>query len=116
KTPAEALDEYLRSVHRVLRRPVESAQYASRAYRKLAADFKMNVSMSRRASAWDNAPMESFFKTLKVERIYRVHYETRAQARLDIVDWIEGYHNRERLHTSIDFCTPVDYEARLIAA
>jgi len=40
----------------------------------------------------------------------------RAQARLDIVDWIEGYYNRERLHTSIDFCTPVDYEARLIAA
>ncbi|SPB14889.1 integrase catalytic subunit [Caballeronia novacaledonica] len=75
-----------------------------------------NVSMSRRANAWDNAPMESFFKTLKVERIYQVHYETRAQARLDIVDWVEGYYNRERLHTSIDFCTPIDCEARLIAA
>ncbi|WP_459906095.1 IS3 family transposase [Caballeronia sp. HLA56] len=92
------------------------SQYASRAYRKLAADFKMNVSMSRRANAWDNAAMESFFKTLKVERIYQVRYETRAQARLDIVDWIEGYYNRQRLHTSIDFSTPVDYEARMIAA
>lgn len=55
-------------------------------------------------------------KTLKVERIYQLHYDTRAQARLDIVDWIEGYYNRERLHTSIDFQTPVDYEAGLIAA
>ena len=43
---------------------------------------------------WDNAPMESFFKTLKVERIYQVRYDTRAQARLDIVDWIEGWYNR----------------------
>ena len=92
------------------------SQYVSRTYRKLAADFKMNISMSRRANAWDNAPMESFFKTLKVERIYQLHYETRAQARLDIVDWIEGYYNRQRLHTSIDFHTPVDYEAALIAA
>ncbi|WP_425125852.1 IS3 family transposase [Burkholderia gladioli] len=92
------------------------AQYASRTYRKLAAGFKATISMSRRANAWDNAPMESFFKTLKVERIYQVRYETRAQARLDIVDWIEGYYNRERLHTSIGFHTPVDYEATMIAA
>lgn len=72
--------------------------------------------MSRRANAWDNAPMESFFKTLKVERIHQVHYESRAQARLDIVNWIEGYYNRLRLHTSIGFLTPVGYEATLIAA
>ncbi|KUY72915.1 integrase [Burkholderia cepacia] len=76
----------------------------------------MNVSTSRRANASDNAPMESFFKTLKVERIYQTHYETRAHARLDIVDWIEDDYNRQRLHTSIDFLTPVDYEASLIAA
>lgn len=88
----------------------------SRAYRKLAAESKMTVLMSRRANAWDNAPMQSFFKTRKVERIYQVHYGTRAEARLDIVDRIEGYYNRQRLHTSIDFCTPVDYEARMTAA
>jgi hypothetical protein len=76
----------------------------------------MKVSMSRRANAWDNAPMESFFKTLKVDRIYQVRYETGAQARLDIVDWVEGYYNRQRLHTSIDFCTPAEYEARMIAS
>lgn len=69
-----------------------------------------------RANAWDNAPIESFFKTVKVERIYRNHYKTRAtraQARLDIVDWIEGYDNRQRLHTSIDYLTPVDDGANL---
>lgn len=92
------------------------SQYASRAYRTLAASWDMTVSMSRRANAWDNAPMESFFKTLKVERIYQTRYETRAQARLDIVDWIEGYYNRQRLHTSIDFLTPVDYESLRMAA
>jgi len=76
----------------------------------------MMVSMSRRANAWDNAPMESFFKTLKVERIYQTRYETRAQARLDIVDWIEGYYNRQRMHTSIDYRTPVEYETLRAAA
>ncbi|MBU9385518.1 IS3 family transposase [Burkholderia gladioli] len=46
--------------------------------------------MSLRANAWDNDPMENFFKTLKVERIYQVRYGTRVQARLDIDDWIDG--------------------------
>lgn len=72
--------------------------------------------MSGRANAWDSAPMESFFKALKVERIYQVCYETRARPRLDIVDWIEGYYNRRLLHTSIGFLAPVGYESALIAA
>lgn len=63
--------------------------------------------MSRRANAWDNAVMESFFKTLKVERTHQVRYATRAQARLDIVDWIEGFYNRQRLHSSNGYQTPV---------
>ncbi|KWN05617.1 integrase [Burkholderia territorii] len=61
--------------------------------------------MSRRANAWDNAPIESFFKPLKV-RIYQNYYATRTQARLDIVDWIDGYYNRQRLHFLIDYLTP----------
>jgi transposase InsO family protein len=94
----------------------EAAQYASRAYRILAADFGMVVSMSRKGNCWDNAPMESFFKTLKVERIYQVRYETRDQARLDIVDWIEGFYNRQRLHSSIGYRTPMEVENMLKAA
>ena len=60
--------------------------------------------------------MESFFKTLKVERIYGLRYETRAQARLDIVNWIEGFYNRRRIHSSIGYKTPVNVEANLMIA
>jgi transposase InsO family protein len=86
------------------------SQYASREYRQLLADFQMVQSMSRRANCWDNAAMESFFKTLKVERVGRVRYETRDQARLEIVDWIEGFYNRERLHSSLGYKTPERFE------
>jgi len=60
--------------------------------------------------------MESFFKTLKVERTHRLRYDTRAIAKLDIVDWIEGFYNRRRMHSSIDFKTPVNFESSLMAA
>ena len=60
--------------------------------------------------------MESFFKTLKVERVYGVRYETRDQARLDIVDWIEGWYNRGRIHSSIGYRTPAGFERELFAA
>jgi len=92
------------------------SQYSSDRYRKLITDFGMLQSMSRRANCWDNAPTESFFKTLKVERIYQLRYETRAQARLDIVDWIEGFYNHQRLHSSIGYLTPVHMESSLMAA
>lgn len=86
------------------------SQYASWRYRELAGQYRMTMSMSRRANAWDNAPMESFFKTLKVEQTSRCRYETRAQARLDVMDWIEGFYNRQRIHSSIGYRTPCDYE------
>lgn len=60
--------------------------------------------------------MESFFKTLKVERVYQVQYESRAQARIDVVNWIEGFYNSQRLHTSIDFQVPNILEKTLAAA
>ena len=62
--------------------------------------------MSRKGNCWDNAPMESFFKTLKVEWVNRLRYATRAQARLDLIDWIEGFYNAQRLHSSIDYRSP----------
>lgn len=76
----------------------------------------MIQSMSRRANCWVNAPMERFFKTLKVERIHQLRYETRAQARLDVVDWIEGFYNLERMHSSIGYQTPGAAESSLMAA
>jgi putative transposase len=92
------------------------SQYGSWRYREMVSQYQMTMSMSRRANAWDNAPMESFFKTLKVEQTSRCRYETRAQARLDVVDWIEGFYNRQRIHSSIGYRTPCDYETAQIAA
>ncbi len=92
------------------------SQYASDSHRRLIKDYRMIQSMSRRADCWDNAAMESFFKTLKVERIHRLRYATRALAKLDIVDWIEGFYNRSRMHSSIGYKTPVDVESNLMTA
>ena len=91
-------------------------QYASEAYRKLIKEYRMIQSMSRKANCWDKSVMESFFKTLKVERIHRLRYETRAQARLDLVDWMEGFYNLQRLHSSIDYQSPTGFERSLAAA
>jgi putative transposase len=95
---------------------VRGSQYASDKHRKLSKDYQMTQSMSRKGNCWDNAPMESFFKTLKVERVYQAQYATRSEARLDIVDWIEGFYNCQRLHSSIGHKTPVSAETSLVAA
>ena len=92
------------------------SQYASTSYRQLIKDYRMSQSMSRRANCWDNAAMESFFKTLKVEHTHLLRYDTRALAKLDIVDWIEGFYNHKRMHSSIGYKTPVAVESSLMAA
>ncbi len=92
------------------------SQYASNRHRKLIVQYRMVQSMSRQANCWDNAVMESFFKTLKVERVDQVRYATREQARLDIVSWIEGTYNRVRLHSSIGYQAPVAAELGRLAA
>jgi putative transposase len=92
------------------------SQYASDSYRKLIKQFRMTQSMSRKGNCWDNAPMESFFKTLKVEHTYRLRYTSREQARLDIVNWTEGFYNENRMHSAIDYRSPADFERSLKAA
>ena len=91
------------------------SQYASESHRQLIKDYRMIQSMSRRANCWDNAAMESFFKTLKVERTHLFRYDTRAAAKLDIVDWIEGFYNHERMHSAVGYQAPVDVESSLRA-
>ena len=91
-------------------------QYAADEHRKLIAQYRMRQSMSRKANCWDNAPMESFFKTLKVEWVDRMHYATRAQARLDVIDWVEGFYNAQRVHSSIEYQSPAMFEKRPHAA
>jgi transposase InsO family protein len=92
------------------------SQYASASHRQMIKDYRMIQSMSRRANCWDNSAMESFFKTLKVERTHLLRYDTRALAKLDIVDWIEGFYNHRRMHSSIGYKTPVNAESSLMAA
>jgi putative transposase len=91
-------------------------QYAAEEHRKLIAEYRMVQSMSRKGNCWDNAPMESFFKTLKVEWVDRIRYATRAQARLDLIDWIEGFYNAQRVHSSIEYQSPSTFEKHLQAA
>lgn len=92
------------------------SQYASERYRSLMKDYAVVQSMSRKANCWDNAPIESFFKTLKVEHVHQLRYTTRAQARLDVIDWIEGFYNRERMHSTNDYRSPNEAESSLLAA
>ena len=92
------------------------SQYASDSHRQLIKDYRMVQSMSRRANCWDNSAMESFFKILKVERTHLLRYDTRAQAKLDMVDWIEGFYNHRPMHSSIGYKTPANIESDLMAA
>ena len=86
------------------------SQYASADYQALLAQAQMRSSMSRKGDCWDNAAMESFFATLKTERIRRRIYLTRDDARADIFDYIERFYNRVRLHSTLGYRSPVAYE------
>lgn len=66
--------------------------------------------MSRRGNCWDNAVVESFFSTLKCELVHRECFETRAEARQALFSFIEVWYNRERLHSSLGYRSPVDFE------
>jgi transposase InsO family protein len=86
-------------------------QYASADYRAALARAGCIPSMSRKANCYDNATMESFWSTLKLESIYRTDFATRAQARAEIFDYIEGFYNRQRSHTALGCLSPVDFES-----
>ena len=75
----------------------------------------MICSMSRKGDCWDNAVSESFFKTLKVERVRDRDYWTREEAKTDITDYIERFYNRKRRHSYLGYVSPVEYELRKAA-
>jgi putative transposase len=87
-------------------------QYASGDYRQALAGAGLIASMSRRGNCYDNATMESFWATLKLELVYRHGFETRAQARRQIFDYIETFYNRQRAHSALDYLSPVDFEIK----
>lgn len=90
-------------------------QYACRDFQRLLARHGMVASMSRKGDPYDNAVAESFFRTLKVELIYQRRFMTRAEARLAIVEYIELTYNRKRLHSSLSYLSPAEYEEQVCA-
>lgn len=68
--------------------------------------------MSRKGNCYDNAFVESFFRTLKVELIYRQKFKTRSEAKQKIFEFIDVWYNRQRLHSSLDYMTPEEYESK----
>ena len=87
-------------------------QYASAEYTDLLTQRKFTQSMSRKGNCYDNAMVESFFHTLKVERVNRKHYATRQEALDDITDFIENFYNIKRSHSSLDYVSPTEYETQ----
>lgn len=90
------------------------SQYACGAYRRLLAAHGMVASMSKKGDCWDNAVAESFFATLEIELIREADWPTRAAARQAIFEYIETWYNRERRHSSLGYCSPMQYEAEVL--
>jgi len=86
------------------------SQYCAREYQRLLRQFKMKASMSRRGNCYDNAPMESFWGTLKNELVHHRRYETRAQAMREITEYIEIFYNRQRRQSRLGYLSPAAFE------
>jgi transposase InsO family protein len=87
--------------------------YASGDYRHALTKLAMIPSMSRKGDCWDNAVAESFFATIKGEMLDHESFETRAHATAAIADYIDGFYNVHRLHSSIDYVSPIEFELKL---
>jgi putative transposase len=91
----------------------QGSQYAGEQFQRLMADSGIVCSMSRSGNVWDNAAMESFFSSLKTERVGRKTYRTRNEARADVFDYIERFYNATRRHSTIGYLSPVEFERKV---
>lgn len=89
----------------------QGVQYAATDYQAVLSKHEITCSMSRKGNCWDNAVVESFFKTLKVECVHRQRFQTRHEARQQLFEYMEIFYNRQRLHSTLDYQSPVAYEA-----
>jgi putative transposase len=118
RLPLAALDMAVR--HRqpcaeLLLHSDRGCQYTSAEHREALAKLGITVSMSRTGNCWDNAPVESFFATLKKEHVYRCpRYQARDEARASIFEYIEVFYNRTRRHSYLEYISPVDFERHWI--
>ena len=94
--------------------PAAHSQYASKQYRKLLMESDFVGSMSRKGDCWDNAVVESFFGSLKQERVQWRSYQTRREAQQDILNYIAMFYNSNRLHSTLGYLSPNDFEMQEI--
>ena len=106
----------LQSTDKLVTHTDRGSQYASDKYRDKLAAHGVKASMSRKGNCYDNAYVESFFRTLKVELVYGRKFKTREEAKNAIFEFIEVWYNRQRLHSSLDYMTPEYYEAKQLSA
>lgn len=85
------------------------SQYASHEFQRKLAAYGMRCSMSRKGNCWDNAPTESFFNSLKNERVHATRYRTHQDAKADLFEYIEVFYNRSRRHSSLGFVSPEQF-------
>ena len=85
------------------------SQYASHVFQARLHEYGMVCSMSRKGNCWDNAPTESFFNSLKNERVHGTRYDTRDEAIADVFDYIEPFYNRRRQHSTLGYVSPVKF-------
>jgi transposase InsO family protein len=99
---------------KVLRRPVECAQYASKDFREVLKEYNITSSMSRRGNCWDNACSETLFGSLKVEWLYGQKFKTRRAAKDETMAWLLWY-NRTQLHSTLAYVSPMKFEQNWLA-
>ena len=101
-----------RHSHNLIVHSDRGAQFASAAYRQLLAQHSLTASMSRKGNCYDNAFIESFFSSLKYELVYHHRFTNFAQARTAVFDYIETFYNRIRLHSSLAYQSPINFESK----
>ena len=94
----------------VLHHSDQGSQYTSKQFQDLLKEHGITCSMSRAGEVWDNSAMESFFSSMKTERIARKVYRSREQARADVFDYIERFHNPRRRHSTLGYVSPIQFE------
>jgi putative transposase len=102
--------------HSLMHHSDQGSQYTSEDFQRLLKALGIICSMSRSGNVWDNAVMESFFSTMKIERCNRKNYRTRDEARADVFDYIERFYNLTRRHSSLGNQSPIDFERMVEAA
>lgn len=101
--------------HGLVHHSDRGVQYACTDYTELLVEHRIQISMSRRASPYDNAQCERFMRTLKYEEVYLSDYDTLAEARTSIKHFLEEVYNRKRIHSAIGYLPPAEFQQSLLA-